>query len=558
MTGNLALGCLFADNAELKTITLPETINLNKVPTSFYKNDATAWAGGNTESAERKTYDLSAAGTANCYVIAHENSFYTFKANVKGNGMPTLSGDKAALKPAKARILWAQAQPTVDPITPGWPLNYGDTSADSMVVASSVTLENGVVTFRTGEDMPNGNAGIVVTDKNDNILWSWHLWFVKGYDPAAHDVLVTAKDVNTTFMDRNLGATVDPCDRKNADANDYTSARGLYYQWGRKDPFPGHVHSRGYASTCLLYAADGSVTKPYSCYSDGRAFKVTTADLTAATNDINDIVAYTAAHPMEFIGGTGGSYYQWVSNTAWVSSADGEWSKLWGNAEHAGNAFDKGGIKTMYDPCPVGYRVPSTGDFTFITSHGDQSSNGYGNNMREWQYNCVETIWTDEGVADGGDANKDGFGYKNSYGLHFYVKGVKTATEGVDASAQNRGTAPEDETTLYFPGQGFLNYTYSNNPNGGDVIVHCNAAVPNSANAYRMKATQDGNFYYAWTAIDWGQSQGIPVRCILDTTTPEVPPVTPDEPVEGGVDFGGNTGGFGDINNIGFGGSTNN
>jgi hypothetical protein len=75
-----------------------------------------------------------------------------------------------------------------------------------------------------------------------------------------------------------------------------------------------------------------------------------------------------------------------------------------------------------------------------------------------------------------------------------------------------------------------------------------NRPVNNSANCYRMACTNTGNFYYGWTSIDWGQSMGLPVRCVRDENpfvpTPEPEPdpePTPDAPE---VEFGGTIGGI--------------
>ena len=70
-----------------------------------------------------------------------------------------------------------------------------------------------------------GNAVIGLFDAAGNCIWSWHIWSVD-YDPAT---MAQTYSSGAVFMDRNIGALTTDCTQP--------SSRGLYYQWGRKDPF---------------------------------------------------------------------------------------------------------------------------------------------------------------------------------------------------------------------------------------------------------------------------------------------------------------------------------
>ena len=75
-----------------------------------------------------------------------------------------------------------------------------------------------------------GNA-VVCAKSSGQIVWSWHLW-VTDYDPAASTMdWKDADGVTYSFMDRDLGAMTSV---PGTDA-----AHGNFYNWGRKDPFPG-------------------------------------------------------------------------------------------------------------------------------------------------------------------------------------------------------------------------------------------------------------------------------------------------------------------------------
>ena len=82
----------------------------------------------------------------------------------------------------------------------------------------------------------------------------------------------------------------------------------LYFQWGRKDPLPATVE-------------------------------------TGVDNKGSNGLSYSISHPCDFIA-AGGSGYDWFTD-----SLDQD-DTLWG----------EGGSKTVWDPCPSGYRVPSSTD----------------------------------------------------------------------------------------------------------------------------------------------------------------------------------------------------
>ena len=464
--------------------------------------------------------DLSAKGTANAYIVNAPATEYKFKATVKGNGTTTLSGDNTAIAPTKAYLLWAQNQTTTNPTTIGYPVEFGETNADNLIVPTSVVLKDGYVRFTTGEEMPNGNAGIVVTDDAGTVLWSWHLWVCNGYDPAATDVYVATKGVNTYFMDRNLGAFCNYAEVENPDCNDHIASRGLYYQWGRKDPFIGHQSANGYATKAKIYNADGAGEALYACYGGqnlGNAvFKGQSFDEISGNSDINQLVAWTVANPNVFVQGTATSGYTWVGGTK--ADEGVEWTNLWGNAAIGESLFDKGGVKTMYDPCPVGYRVPSTGHYTFITSHGDQSSTGYGNPFRNWQYNCVEKIYDEAGAAYGKADKGNGVNWAKEapYGLNYYANGVKTKSADATDGVQDYGVLPTDQSTIYFPAQGWIPYGFGCSSNENELQYQTNRPAKGNVNCYRMASTNDGNFYYGWTSVNWGQAMGLPVRCVRE------------------------------------------
>ena len=148
--------------------------------------------------------DLSAAGTANCYLVQGAGN-YKFRS-VIGNTDGTVGNVKSV------EVLWESFGTDQMP-------NVGD-------LIASVSYKDGYIRFSTPETFKDGNAVIAAKNSKGTILWSWHIWCAEeGWTEHVY-----ANNAGT-MMDRNLGAT-------SATPGD-VGALGLLYQWGRKDPFLG-------------------------------------------------------------------------------------------------------------------------------------------------------------------------------------------------------------------------------------------------------------------------------------------------------------------------------
>ena len=170
-----------------------------------------------------------------------------------------------------------------------------------------VLHEDNMAYFKTGDNFRKGNALIAARDAGGIILWSWHIWMT---DKPQDQLYLNGAG---TMMDRHLGAT-------SATPGD-AGALGLLYQWGRKDPFLGS--SSGKEAVPAKSTAEWPVPVK--------------SDATSGT------IENSIAHPMTFI-------------TA--NSANDDWCYT-GN-ESVDNTRWKS-VKTVYDPCPPGYRVPDGG-----------------------------------------------------------------------------------------------------------------------------------------------------------------------------------------------------
>lgn len=199
---------------------------------------------------------------------------------------------------------------------------WRDNSTLTVTTDDSALQSEGFFRVKVSDLSAEGNAVVYITD-GSNILWSWQIW-VTNYDPASENETYNGY----TFMDRNLGAF-------NKTKNN-VGALGLFYQWGRKDPFAGaNAVTSGTASFKNLYSG-GSGTTTY-----------TSSKVAAPTTSANNL-ENAVRHPQTF-------YY---SSSDWYPGSNSTRNNLlWGVA------------KTVYDPCPAGWKVPPMGAFSTWSSN---------------------------------------------------------------------------------------------------------------------------------------------------------------------------------------------
>jgi hypothetical protein len=162
---------------------------------------------------------------------------------------------------------------------------------------------------------------VALKDAAGTIYWSWHLWVTD--NPTTK----TWTNNGYIFMDRNLGAT---------EAALSLAGRGLFYQWGRKDPFPG-----GKAGTAGYAALDKFKGMLNAGSSD--VVKVTNTAMDAA--GIADGILESIRKPTTFFSGVS-SQHNWLP-----ADKDDLWNVIDANVSK----------KTIYDPCPTGWRIPHIG-----------------------------------------------------------------------------------------------------------------------------------------------------------------------------------------------------
>ena len=332
------------------------------------------------------TADLSADGTANCY-IAQTNASFRFDASVKGNGGSdgnTFYIGYHGLEVTEAAYADLAWESTFD----------ADKTRSTKIISGSpvYSQEEQAVYFSTGE--VQGNAVISVHDAEGEILWSWHIW-------VSDEPVKTSKGNGLEWMDRNLGAL-------NNDPEDIAN-RGMLYQWGRKDPFlpspaayrevPFHTYDdegnlleteeEYYEIQAQIEQARVALNISNTQTGDGfLEWEYVSAAPVALQAPGN--IEHSVQNPTTVLGcrtdiPIGEYVFDWYLQQDLVGkngSLQQSQSDLWGYAQ-TGTAY-----KTIFDPCPPGYAVPPRGAF-------DEIQEGYACTYvdREWERNAYGWTW---------------------------------------------------------------------------------------------------------------------------------------------------------------------
>ena len=296
-------------------------------------------------------------------------------------------------------------------------------------------------------DIKSGNAVVAVT-KNGTVLWSWHLWFApkdaldkikvtnhqnKNYDftkealgwkpiqwsgstySSARTVKVKVEQTvanNGTKQEAVINITQNPGNVK--------QGATTLYQFGRKDAFPG---------------VDASKLATNSHFTENAG------DNMSIENGIQ--------HPDRYY--AGGS--NWNNNYGYYNlwSADNTVT----GGSNVGN--DNPVVKTVYDPSPVGFKMPANNAFTGFTANGQN-----------------------EGTMNV-DGTDDRQTFSNNFGHNFWTSSSKTATINFPASGFRFS---KDGSLTDVGNSGYYWLAVPNGLNNGcDLLFHSFSVVPLSNDA---------------------------------------------------------------------------
>ena len=370
--------------------TTGETGVANLVPEAASTNKLAAMNAAlkqNPQGDASDYYDLSThdikgnttlRNTANCYVISHPG-YYKIPL-VYGNAIKNGGKNESAYQTSNTGtyILTHFKDHADQDITDPWitqsngganvpngaKLVWADESGLVTNLAVTGSGTNAFVQFEVpSATIKNGNAVIAVT-KGGTVVWSWHLWFT--HDDALNTTACwNYQNKRYDFSEESLGmkytawsgtsytsprsikvkvrqtkGQISPATRTEAvltitqnPGDGVREGFATFYQFGRKDAFPGT--DAGLVGTFNPNAGDNmsiqnGIQHPENYYTYGWSW---------------------SSNPP-----TGYTYYNlWSANNTTTS-----WN-------------DNAVVKTIYDPCPVGFKMPASNAFTGFTTTGNNA-----------------------------------------------------------------------------------------------------------------------------------------------------------------------------------------
>ncbi len=353
----------------------------------------------NAKGTSENPYDLSTAGgtkartTANCYVVGGYGYYKVplYYGNGIVNGSANTQAYNPTLSPAESAVSVLTQFKKQDDTAITDPAISNATSAkliwqDAQNLVTEISCDGSFLYFRVAKaTICQGNAVIAVMNSG-TILWSWHIWVTDqslsstvrmgsaDYLPVnlgwcdGGTVTWPARNVRVRFTQE--GSNEQRTLNFNQEERELTMmGNSPYYQWGRKDPFippraiagvdpstpAGHYNK-------IWYDADGNPNTHVD-------FKL--------WENVNPTIGWAIQNPGWLIlnkRGGDGAHGNW-NTTPYVN--------MWNNTQninytdvYASHTRDFTSIttqkKTVYDPCPAGYVVP-TGGVAGIPGMSDES-----------------------------------------------------------------------------------------------------------------------------------------------------------------------------------------
>ena len=341
--------------------------------------------------------------TANCYIISAPGTYRI--PLVYGNAIKGGGTNSSAYTSSKTKVMGTEEfvlQEFVDhndhKITSPYinVQNAGDPATQAEIVWSDVagvvsnasvtgSRQNSFLEFTVNKNqLVNGNAVIAVKNASGTVMWSWHLWFTP--KSSLKKIPFTSGGTTYNFMTDNLGwkytkwtgglkrevvvkieqqaetgekktATIT---LKQAAGNNVREGYGNLYQWGRKDPLPG---------TDTFY--------PNTGYKFNDGYVIVGDQVTDYTNPANvqrmekRTIGLSIREPGIMLPKVGGGKLSWTNH---------QYINLWSadnDKMYESETPIKNGVKTIYDPSPVGFKVPDAYAFKDLSKGVAVWENGY-------------------------------------------------------------------------------------------------------------------------------------------------------------------------------------
>ena len=267
-------------------------------------------------------------------------------------------------------------------------------------------------------DIQSGNAVVAVTKgsgASKTVLWSWHLWFAP--KDALDKIPVTNhQGVVYNFTKETLGWKPTQWS-----GSTYSSARTVKV---KVEQTVANNGTKAYTVINITQKPGGVKKGATTLYQFGRkdAFPgVAKADLAA-----NSHFTENAGNNMSITNGILNPDKFYISGGNWWNNYG--YYNLWSTDNTTTGFNDNSVVKTVYDPCPVGFKMPASNAFTGFTTTGQTSSTQSElsiddtSDFQIYQNNFGHNFWTNSSKtatiyfpASGYRYGGDGLFYKNSY-----------------------------------------------------------------------------------------------------------------------------------------------
>ena len=256
-----------------------------------------------------------------------------------------------------------------------------------LVTDVQLTNEGKALQFKVNKNViEQGNAVIAISDSEGTIMWSWHIW-VTDYNPYEKEdnffnrylgfcyndtEIFDPRTVTLRFEQEETGKkvelTITQTEHRIEDGN------CPFYQFGRKDPMLPGTTSTTEAVNKTWYDAQGTASTEIKTVGESK-------------DTGNDVIIYCMKNPDKLCGVT---YMDFVYYNIWAT-----------NDKEGESTTKKTSVKTVYDPSPAGYQVPTYGLRTSIKSvvkDKRQFFSGYRKHNIENNYDGEFTILKEAGT----------------------------------------------------------------------------------------------------------------------------------------------------------------
>ena len=360
--------------------------------------------GSSSDYYDLSTHDVKGnstlRNTANCYIISHPG-YYKIPL-VYGNAITSGATNTNAYisqaptgTPNESFILRHFKDHNNQDITDPWitqsnggvnapdgaKLVWGDESGLVTNLAVTGSGTDAFVQFEVpAATIKNGNAVIAVT-KGGTVVWSWHLWFIND-DALNTTACWNYQNKRYDFSEESLGMK-------------YTSWSSTTYSKPRSIKVKV-VQTNGQGSPMVPEESILTITqKPIKTrvgfttfYQFGRkdALPGTFTGLVGTFN--ND-----AGNNMSISNGIQHPENYYTNGSSWNSTppAGYSWYNLWSANNTTTDLNDNTVVKTVYDPCPAGFKLPAPKAFSGFTTDGIMGKNVTGLWNSGWNFNNKPT-----------------------------------------------------------------------------------------------------------------------------------------------------------------------